>query len=123
MSYAILRLTLASRPGRWRHFQPVKNPPQVHYRSLWISPSTSSLALGQVARKRFCSGRDGVRSALGRRPRSFPVGFPVSIEFFVVVIAVNGDHVAGEPDPPQFWPVAAARRSPRSPPPAVLPSS
>ncbi len=66
--------------------------------SLWI-PFTIIAALGQVARnamQRSLTGRLGTWGATNIR---FLFGFPFSIIFFVVVVAVTGDSVS--------WPMAA----------------
>jgi drug/metabolite transporter (DMT)-like permease len=69
--------------------------------SLWI-PFTIIAALGQVARNAMQRSLTGPLGTWGATNIRFLFGFPFSIVFFVVVIAVTGDHV---PWPTaQFWP-------------------
>src|SRR5258705_6179862 len=69
--------------------------------SLWI-PFTVIAALGQVARNAMQRSLTGPLGTWGATNIRFLFGFPFSIVFFVVVIAVTGDHV---PWPTaQFWP-------------------
>src|SRR3979411_2257724 len=69
--------------------------------SLWI-PFTITAALGQVARNAMQRSLTGPLGTWGATNIRFLFGFPFSIVFFVVVIAVTGDHV---PWPTaQFWP-------------------
>jgi drug/metabolite transporter (DMT)-like permease len=69
--------------------------------SLWI-PFTIVAALGQVARNAMQRSLTGPLGTWGATNIRFLFGFPFSIVFFVVVIAVTGDHV---PWPTaQFWP-------------------
>ena len=84
--------------------------------SLWI-PFTIIAALGQVARNAMQRSLTGPLGTWGATNIRFLFGFPFSIVFFAVVIAVTGDHLP--------WPtaavlaVAAARRAhARSPAPA-----
>jgi drug/metabolite transporter (DMT)-like permease len=69
--------------------------------SLWI-PFTIIAALGQVARNAMQRSLTGPLGTWGATNIRFLFGFPFSILFFTVVIAVTGDHV---PWPTaQFWP-------------------
>jgi drug/metabolite transporter (DMT)-like permease len=69
--------------------------------SLWI-PFTITAALGQVARNAMQRSLTGPLGTWGATNIRFLFGFPFSIVFFAVVIAVTGDHV---PWPTaQFWP-------------------
>jgi drug/metabolite transporter (DMT)-like permease len=69
--------------------------------SLWI-PFTLVAALGQVARNAMQRSLTGPLGTWGATNIRFLFGFPFSILFFVVVVAVTGDHV---PWPTaSFWP-------------------
>jgi drug/metabolite transporter (DMT)-like permease len=69
--------------------------------TLWI-PFTIIAALGQVARNAMQRQLTGPLGTWGATNIRFLFGFPFSIVFFVVVIAVTGDHV---PWPASaFWP-------------------
>jgi drug/metabolite transporter (DMT)-like permease len=69
--------------------------------SLWI-PFTVTAAAGQVARNAMQRQLTGPLGTWGATNIRFLFGFPFSIVFFVVVIAVTGDHV---PWPASaFWP-------------------
>ncbi len=69
--------------------------------SLWI-PFTIIAALGQVARNAMQRSLTGPLGTWGATNIRFLFGFPFSIVFFAVVIAVTGDHL---PWPTaQFWP-------------------
>lgn len=69
--------------------------------SLWI-PFTITAALGQVARNAMQRSLTGPLGTWGATNIRFLFGFPFSILFFAVVVAVTGDHV---PWPTaQFWP-------------------
>src|SRR6478672_9613499 len=69
--------------------------------SLWI-PFTIIAALGQVARNAMQRSLTGPLGTWGATNIRFLFGFPFSIIFFVVVIAVTGDSV---PWPTAvFWP-------------------
>lgn len=69
--------------------------------SLWI-PFTITAALGQVARNAMQRSLTAPLGTWGATNIRFLFGFPFSIVFFVVVVAVTGDHV---PWPTaQFWP-------------------
>jgi drug/metabolite transporter (DMT)-like permease len=69
--------------------------------SLWI-PFTIVAALGQVARNAMQRSLTGPLGTWGATNIRFLFGFPFSILFFAVVVAVTGDHV---PWPTaQFWP-------------------
>src|SRR5690349_22375769 len=69
--------------------------------SLWI-PFTIIAALGQVARNAMQRSLTGPLGTWGATNIRFLFGFPFSVIFFVVVIAVSGDRV---PWPtPSFWP-------------------
>jgi drug/metabolite transporter (DMT)-like permease len=69
--------------------------------SLWI-PFTIIAALGQVARNAMQRSLTGPLGTWGATNIRFLFGFPFSILFFSVVVAVTGDHV---PWPTaQFWP-------------------
>jgi drug/metabolite transporter (DMT)-like permease len=69
--------------------------------SLWI-PFTITAALGQVARNAMQRSLTGPLGTWGATNIRFLFGFPFSIVFFVVVIAVTGDHVPWPTT--QFWP-------------------
>src|SRR6201747_1062755 len=66
--------------------------------TLWI-PFTITAALGQVARNAMQRQLTGPLGTWGATNIRFLFGFPFSIVFFVVVVAVTGDHVP--------WPTAA----------------
>ena len=69
--------------------------------SLWI-PFTITAALGQVARNAMQRSLTGPLGTWGATNIRFLFGFPFSILFFAIVIAVSGDHV---PWPTAvFWP-------------------
>src|SRR6266700_380707 len=69
--------------------------------SLWI-PFTFVAALGQVARNAMQRSLTGPLGTWGATNIRFLFGFPFSIVFFAIVVAVTGDHV---PWPTaQFWP-------------------
>ena len=69
--------------------------------TLWI-PFTVVAALGQVARNAMQRSLTGPLGTWGATNIRFLFGFPFSILFFAVVVAVTGDHV---PWPTaQFWP-------------------
>src|SRR5881394_221187 len=83
-----------------RHFgRPAsRSPPMLSVASLWI-PFTIVAALGQVARNAMQRSLTGPLGTWGATNIRFLFGFPFSILFFAVVIAVSGDHVP--------WPTAA----------------
>src|ERR1700682_2483771 len=66
--------------------------------TLWI-PFTVIAALGQVARNAMQRSLTGPLGTWGATNIRFLFGFPFSIVFFVVVIAVTGDRIP--------WPAAA----------------
>ena len=69
--------------------------------TLWI-PFTITAALGQVARNAMQRQLTGPLGTWGATNIRFLFGFPFSILFFVVVLAVSGDHL---PAPTaSFWP-------------------
>ena len=69
--------------------------------SLWI-PFTIVAALGQVARNAMQRSLTGPLGTWGATNIRFLFGFPFSILFFAVVVAVSGDRV---PWPTAvFWP-------------------
>ena len=69
--------------------------------SLWI-PFTIVAALGQVARNAMQRSLTGPLGTWGATNIRFLFGFPFSILFFAIVVAVSGDHV---PWPTAvFWP-------------------
>src|SRR5437868_7664177 len=69
--------------------------------SLWI-PFTITAALGQVARNAMQRQLTGPLGTWGATNIRFLFGFPFSIVFFALVLAVSGDHL---PVPtPSFWP-------------------
>ena len=69
--------------------------------SLWI-PFTVTAALGQVARNAMQRSLTGPLGTWGATNIRFLFGFPFSVIFFAVVVAVTGDHV---PWPgASFWP-------------------
>src|SRR3981189_366984 len=65
---------------------------------LWI-PFTITAALGQVARNAMQRSLTGPLGTWGATNIRFLFGFPFSLVFFAVVLAVTGDHVP--------WPTAA----------------
>ena len=67
--------------------------------SLWIPFTDRSLPLGQVARNAMQRSLTGPLGTWGATNIRFLFGFPFSIVFFVVVVAVTGDGVP--------WPTAA----------------
>ena len=69
--------------------------------SLWI-PFTVIAALGQVARNAMQRSLTGPLGTWGATNIRFLFGFPFSIVFFVVVVAVTGDGVPGPTA--MFWP-------------------
>ena len=69
--------------------------------TLWI-PFTVTAALGQVARNAMQRQLTGPLGTWGATNIRFLFGFPFSILFFAIVMAVSGDHV---PVPTaSFWP-------------------
>src|SRR3954467_14480952 len=68
--------------------------------SLWI-PFTITAALGQVARNAMQRSLTGPLGTWGPTNIRFLFGFPFSIVFFAVVVAVTGD--AGPWPPNSFW--------------------
>jgi drug/metabolite transporter (DMT)-like permease len=77
------------------------NPPMISIATLWI-PFTITAALGQVARNAMQRQLTGPLGTWGATNIRFLFGFPFSVVFFAVVIAVTGDHV---PWPTaEFWP-------------------
>src|SRR5437660_9107181 len=66
--------------------------------TLWI-PFTIVAALGQVARNAMQRSLTGPLGTWGATNIRFLFGFPFSIAFFAIVLAVSGDHVP--------WPTAA----------------
>src|ERR1700675_1096827 len=66
--------------------------------TLWI-PFTVTAALGQVARNAMQRSLTGPLGTWGATNIRFLFGFPFSIVFFAVVLAVGGDHLP--------WPAAA----------------
>src|ERR1700712_5740336 len=66
--------------------------------TLWI-PFTITAALGQVARNAMQLSRTGPLGTWGATTIRFLFGFPFSVIFFVVVLAVTGDPIP--------WPTAA----------------
>src|SRR5947209_520647 len=69
--------------------------------TLWI-PFTITAALGQVARNAMQRHVTGPLGTCGATNIRFLFGFPFSIVFFALVLAVSGDHL---PVPtPSFWP-------------------
>src|SRR3954453_20242448 len=69
--------------------------------SLWI-PFTITAALGQVARNAMQRQLTGPLGTWGATNIRFLFGFPFSIVFFAVVVAVPGDAVPWPPN--SFWP-------------------
>ena len=69
--------------------------------TLWI-PFTIIAALGQVARNAMQRQLTGPLGTWGATNIRFLFGFPFSIVFFAVVMAVSGDHLPWPP--PVFWP-------------------
>src|SRR5207344_2266325 len=60
--------------------------------SLWI-PFTITAAMGQVARNAMQRQLTGPLGTWGATNIRFLFGFPFSIVFFAIVLAVSGDHV------------------------------
>jgi len=69
--------------------------------TLWI-PFTVTAALGQVARNAMQRSLTGPLGTWGATNIRFLFGFPFSILFFAVVLAVSGDHLPVPAVP--FWP-------------------
>src|ERR1700719_3285242 len=69
--------------------------------SLWI-PFTLVAALAQVARNAMQRQLTGPLGTWGATNIRFLFGFPFSIVFFAVVMAVSGDHLSWPT--PAFWP-------------------
>jgi len=69
--------------------------------TLWI-PFTITAALGQVARNAMQRSLTGPLGTWGATNIRFLFGFPFSIVFFSVVLAVSGDHLQWPPA--AFWP-------------------
>src|SRR5437868_14904325 len=69
--------------------------------TLWI-PFTITAALGQVARNAMQRQLTGPLGTWGATNIRFLFGFPFSIVFFALVLAVSGDHLPVPP--PSFWP-------------------
>ena len=65
--------------------------------TLWI-PFTVTAALAQVARNAMQRQLTGPLGTWGATNIRFLFGFPFSVVFFVIVLAVTGDHVT--------WPTA-----------------
>ena len=91
-----LRLTAPFRPARCGSFPPVF--PMFSVATLWI-PFTIIAALGQVARNAMQRSLTGPLGTWGATNIRFLFGFPFSIIFFAVVVAVTGDPIP--------WPTAA----------------
>src|SRR5438270_2019271 len=70
----------------------------INIATLWI-PFTITAALGQVARNAMQRSLTGPLGAWGATNIRFLFGFPFSIVFFAIVLAVSGDLVS--------WPTAA----------------
>jgi drug/metabolite transporter (DMT)-like permease len=98
------RLTGAALPGTVAAISRPASPNLSHMISiatLWI-PFTITAALGQVARNAMQRQLTGPLGTWGATNIRFLFGFPFSIVFFAVVMAVTGDAV---PWPPAaFWP-------------------
>jgi drug/metabolite transporter (DMT)-like permease len=98
--YAILSCTVqVDRARRARHgAAPPAGIPMFTVASLWI-PFTIVAALGQVARNAMQRSLTGPLGTWGATNIRFLFGFPFSIVFFAVVVAVTGDPIP--------WPTAA----------------
>ena len=80
---------------------PLTNPPMFSIASLWI-PFTLVAALGQVARNAMQRQLTGPLGTWGATNIRFLFGFPFSLVFLAVVLAMTGDHL---PWPTvAFWP-------------------
>jgi drug/metabolite transporter (DMT)-like permease len=95
-------LTSFAAPGTVPHLPAGQRIPDMFsIASLWI-PFTIIAALGQVARNAMQRSLTRPLGTWGATNIRFLFGFPFSIVFFVIVVAVTGDHV---PWPTaQFWP-------------------
>jgi drug/metabolite transporter (DMT)-like permease len=96
-----LRLTASAAPGTVAAISrpPTETlPPMFSIATLWI-PFTVTAALGQVARNAMQRSLTGPLGTWGATNIRFLFGFPFSLLFFAVVLAVSGDHVP--------WPTAA----------------
>jgi drug/metabolite transporter (DMT)-like permease len=94
------RLTACALPGTVESL-PAGSTPMLSIATLWI-PFTIIAALGQVARNAMQRSLTGPLGTWGATNIRFLFGFPFSIVFFVVVIAVTGDRI---PLPTAaFWP-------------------
>ena len=91
-----LGLTGPTPPGTVRH--PPAGTPMFTIASLWI-PFTIVAALGQVARNAMQRSLTRPLGTWGATNIRFLFGFPFSIIFFAVVVAVTGDPIP--------WPTAA----------------
>src|SRR6478672_11664465 len=79
-------------------FRPQAISPMFSTVTLWI-PFTIVAALGQVARNAMQRSLTGPLGTWGATNIRFLFGFPFSLVFFAIVLAVSGDHVP--------WPTAA----------------
>src|SRR5207302_10394995 len=92
-------LTAHSAPGTLATLP--AGPPMLTVASLWI-PFTIIAALGQVARNAMQRSLTGPLGTWGATNIRFLFGFPFSVVFFAVAVAVSGDHL---PVPTaSFWP-------------------
>src|SRR5438309_6502161 len=80
---------------------PLSRPPMISIAALWI-PFTIVAALGQVARNAMQRQLTGPLGIWGATNIRFLFGFPFSVVFFAVVLAVSGDHL--NMPPTVFWP-------------------
>src|SRR5438876_1308860 len=96
--HASFWLTACGSPGTVAAFSAGKHPRMFSVATLWI-PFTIIAALGQVARNAMQRSLTGPLGTWGATNIRFLFGFPFSILFFAVVIAVSGDRIP--------WPVAA----------------
>src|SRR6202790_529165 len=95
-----LRLTAGRAAATVARDSPPANPHPLMFSiaTLWI-PFTVTAALGQVARNAMQRSLTGPLGTWGATNIRFLFGFPFSIVFFAVVLAVGGDHLP--------WPTAA----------------
>jgi hypothetical protein len=91
-------LTASAAPGTVRHLPAGDLLPMFSIASLWI-PFTIVAALGQVARNAMQRSLTGPLGTWGATNIRFLFGFPFSILFFAVVVAVTGDPIP--------WPTAS----------------
>src|SRR5882757_5139716 len=96
----LLRLTATAAPGTVARFSspPAILPHMLTVVTLWI-PFTLIAAMGQVARNAMQRSLTGPLGTWGATNIRFLFGFPFSLIFLAVVLAVTGDPIP--------WPMAA----------------